>query len=1084
MNRALAALVAHPRSVLTVMLAFVLAGLVAYLTVPKEANPDIDIPIFHVSVTQQGISPEDAERLLVRPLETKLRGLDGLKEITGSASQGYGSVTLEFDVDFDKDAALADVRDKVDQAAAELPAEADEPRVFEMNFSLVPTIVVALSGNVPERTLYQHARRLKDQIEAIPSVLEADLVGQREELLEVVIDLNRLESYDITQEELLRAVTSNNRLVAAGSLDTGQGRFDVKVPGLIRDLQDVYDLPIKAAGDAVVTLADVAEIRRTFKDPTSFSRFNGEKAIAIEVKKRLGENIIANNQEVRRVVQAFTADWPEVIRVDFTLDQSSFIFEVLGSLQSSVFTAIALVMVMVVAALGLRSGILVGLAIPTSFLVGFLIVGLLGMTVNMMVMFGLVLTVGMLVDGAIVMIEYADRKMAEGLHRRDAYRLAAQRMFWPITSSTATTLAAFLPLLLWPGVAGKFMSFLPIMVIIILSASLLTALVFLPVLGALFGKSVAQKSGAESARALSGSAQVEFDHIPGMTGAYARLLRRLVYRPVLVTAALIALTAAIFYAYGQNSNGVEFFVSEEPDQAIVFVSARGNLSVREQRDLVMEVEREILAVDGIQNVFATIGGGSSGPKVGGPEDKPVDAIAQINLELADYCCRRTAEEIFTEIRARTADLAGMKIEIRKQEGGPPTGKDIRLQITAPAYDQVREATARVRQGLEADIAYLTDIEDTRPLPGMEWQLDVDRAEAGRFGADVTSVGALVQLITDGVRLSSYRPDDAEDEIDIRLRLPEDERSIDQLDQLKVRTANGLVPIANFVSREAQPKLSSITRKDGAFAMTVNANVADGVEGVDPTTKVAEIDGWLKSQDWPAGVSFRFRGADEEQKDAQAFLAKGAGAALFIMFVILVTQFNSFYQTVLTLATVVLAVGGVLLGMMVTGQKFSVIMTGTGIVALAGIVVNNAIVLMDTFNRLRGEGLDPIDAVLRTAAQRLRPILLTTGTTIMGLIPMATQVNFDFINRLVVVGGITSTWWVQLSTAIIFGLAFSTLLTLVLVPVLLALPHVYVQRWRRLRKWRIARRKAKRAAAQAGPDEAPEAMERPYAEAAE
>ena len=468
------------------MLALLVAGVFSYISIPKEDSPDIDVPVFYVSIVQQGISPEDAERLLVRPMETELRGLDGLKEITAIASESHAGIVLEFDISFDKDEALADVRDKVDAAKGELPADAEEPTISETNFALVPTITIALSGSVPERTLYQHARRLKDQVEAIDTVRSADLTGHREEQLEVLIDSEKLESYAITQQELLTSLSNNNQLVPAGYIDGGQGRFNVKVPGLVENALDVYSLPIKQAGEGVVTLSDVAEIRRTFKDADSYTRVNGSPAIALNVTKRIGTNIIENNIAIRAVVDEATKDWPETIQVDYMIDMSSNIFEVLGSLQSSILTAIFLVMILVLAALGLRSALLVGLAIPTSFMVGFLILSGLGYTVNIMVMFGLVLTVGMLVDGAIVMVEYADRKVSEGMEDREAYIRAARLMFWPIVSSTATTLVAFLPMLLWPGVAGEFMSYLPIMVIIVLMAALLTAMVFLPVTGGVF----------------------------------------------------------------------------------------------------------------------------------------------------------------------------------------------------------------------------------------------------------------------------------------------------------------------------------------------------------------------------------------------------------------------------------------------------------------------------------------------------------------------------------------------------------------------------------------------------------------------
>ncbi len=1126
----LEAILRRPRSVLTIMLVVLGAGMFVYATIPKEANPDIDVPVYFVSTSQQGISPEDSERLLVRPLEAELRGLDGLKEITSVAAEGYAGIVLEFDIDFDKDEALNDIRDKVDQAKPELPEEATEPTIAETNFALEPTIFVTVSGPVPERALYNFAKRLQDEIEAVSTVLEANLSGHREEQLEVLIDMAKLESYDITQQELLISLSNNNRLVPAGFLDTGRGRFNVKVPGLIETAEDVYSLPIKQNGEGVVTLGDVAEIRRTFKDPDTFTRVNREPAIALAVVKRLGTNIIENNQAVRDAVNAVTKDWPASVRVSFLLDKSSFINEVLGSLQSAIMTAILLVMIVVLAALGLRSAILVGLAIPTSFMTGFLILGSVGMTVNMMVMFGLVLTVGMLVDGAIVVVEYADRKLAEGMDRSEAYIRAAKLMFWPVVSSTATTLAAFMPMLLWPGVPGEFMSFLPIMVIIVLSASLLTAMVFLPVTGALtaeiayfmtrnsatlvagaaalvggfalfsglrpvlgfLGDTPALAAAGAAGLALgivlfvalrpmfrricdwraarrdpdaknvtdmlSHEATLDPDTLPGFTGWYVRFLRGLTYSlwgNIATLAVIFGVVATIFIGFGQHSNGVEFFVDEEPDQTVILVSGRGNLSAREALMLVSQVEGEILNVSGVRNVVTTAypNGGGGGPQIiGGVNDKPADLIGELNLELANYADRRPWTQIEAEIRARTGSFPGIRVEPRKIEGGPPTGKDVTLQINSTDYDQLLETTKLVRAHFDVTDKLL-DVEDTTPLPGIEWELKIDREEAGRFQAGIASVGNMIQLVTNGVLIGKYRPNDADDEVDIRVRLPESERTLERFDQLKLKTPNGQVPITNFVTRQAKPKVSSISRRDGLYSMSVKAGV-DKSDGLTVDTKVGELQAWLDSQTWPETIFFKFRGADEEQKESGAFLMRAMLGSLFLMAIILITQFNSFYQTFITLMTIILAASGALVGMVVTGQKFSIIMTGTGIIALAGIVVNNAIVLIDTYNRMRREdGISVREAALKTAAQRLRPILLTTITTIAGLIPMATQVNLNFFSQTIAVGGITSIWWVQLSTAVIFGLAFSTILTLVLVPVLLTLPDnvaTFVRSWRSLR----------------------------------
>ena len=1056
MMQALDSILRRPRAVLAMMVFLVVSGVYAYVAIPKDARPDIQVPTYYVSIPLEGVSPEDAERLLLKPMEEKLRGLEGLKELTSIAALGHGAVIVEFETDIDTETASQDVREKVDQAKADLPDDAKEPTITEVNFNLFPTLIVALSGDVPERTLYRHARALQDELESIPSVLEANLNGTREELLEVIVDTTRLESYQISQQELFDTVSRNNRLVAAGTFDGGRGRFSIKVPGLIEKARDIYELPIKEVDGTVVTLSQLADIRRSFKDRASFARFNGRPAITISVVKRTGENIIQTNDKVREAAERLRKTWPSAIHVDYALDESENIRETFSSLQSAIITAIALVMIVCVAALGMRSALLVGISIPTSFMIGFLIVFMSGRSVDNMLMFGMVLTVGMLVDGAIVIVEYADRKMAEGLERLEAYIQAAKRMFWPIASSTATTLAAFLPMLFWPGVPGKFMSNLPTTVVIVLTASLLTAMILLPVLGSMFGKTV-QKDKTAS-KALAGDQQTDLSKLKGFTGFYARALGTMVRAPLAVTIIAFLAMASIVNIYMTNNNGVTFFVDTEPTQSLLYVRGRGNLSAEEKLSIVREVEDVVLKVKGVEDVATQAGssGNGGGPELGAGLDVPKDAIGQLTIEFLPFAQRRPGKEIIAEIRQKVSHIPGVIIEVRKREGGPQTGKDIRLQVRSHDRDLANSMARKVRKHMEKNMTGLVDIEDETPLPGIEWNLKINREEAGRFGADIVSVGALITMITDGVLIGTFRPDDSRDEVDIRARLPEDQRALSRLEDLRLPTEKGLVPIRNFVEREARPSVDSIIRKDGKTSVFVKANTLDGVLADD---KVKELTAWLDGQQWPSGVEFEFRGSDEEQKESFSFLMKAVAASIFIMFMILVTQFNSFYYTAITLSTVVMSVVGVLIGMLVTGQSFSVIMTGTGIVALAGIVVNNSIVLIDTFQHLRSRGLEVIDAVLRACAQRLRPVLLTTITTIFGLLPMMYQLNVDWFTPTISLGSVTSTWWVQLSTAIIFGLGFSTVLTLVLTPVWIAAPAVYKARWQQLRERISARRSA-------------------------
>jgi len=1045
----------HSRTVLSALLLILISGSFAYVGIPKESDPDINIPIIYVSISHEGISPEDAERLLVRPMEEKLRSIEGVKEMRSRGYEGGANVLMEFDAGFDSDKALQDVREKVDQVKPELPADTDEPSVNEVNFSLFPVLVVTLSGPVPERTLLHLARTLKDEIEAIPAVLEANIAGDRDEQVEVVVDPMLVESYQLDPEQVATVVARFNQLIAAGAMDTGKGRFAIKVPGVFESVLDVMAIPVKVDGDAVITIGDIATVRRTFKDADGFARVNGHPALALEVSKRSGENIIDTIERIRNVVEAERATWPDVVEVTYSQDRSKDIRLVLGDLQNNVISAILLVMVVVIAALGIRSGLLVGIAIPGSFLAGILVIGAFGLTLNIVVLFSLILAVGMLVDGAIVVTEYADRKMTEGEPRRRAYAMAAKRMSWPIIASTATTLAAFLPLLFWPGVVGEFMKYLPITLIATLSASLLMALIFVPTVGAFVGKSGAQNPG--TAQALAAGSGEELLRLRGAVGLYVRVLSFVLRFPAIVIGLAVLGLVATWIAYAAFGKGVEFFPDVEPDQAAVQIHARGNLSVAEQDALVAQVERQILDISRERGEFVSVYT-TSGHQANRSEEAE-DVIGTVRLEFVDWEHRRKASEILDDIRQRTANIPGIMIEPRKAEGGPPVGKPIHIELSATNTAFLEPAAALVRAHLEK-MDGLKDIEDTRPIPGIEWELDVDHEKAARFGADVAVVGWFVQMVTKGLRISSYRPDDSNDEIDIVVRFPEADRTIEQLDRIRVRTTTGMVPIGNLVTRHARPKTGTLQRTDAKRIMAVKADVQDGVL---PDDKVRELRQWLATNPLPAGVSYTFKGEDEEQEAAKSFLTKAFGVALFIMAIILVTQFNSFYSGFLILSAVVMSTVGVLLGLLVTGQPFGIVMSGVGVIALAGIVVNNNIVLIDTFDRLRAEEPDAKLAVLRTGAQRLRPVMLTTVTTILGLLPMVLRLNIDFVHRKITVGAPSTQWWTQLSTAIAFGLAFATILTLVVTPSALML-RANVRGWldrRRARRRQMRADKAKK-----------------------
>ncbi|MEP1389363.1 MAG: efflux RND transporter permease subunit [Yoonia sp.] len=1172
------------RMVLAFIALSLLAGGFAYVGLPKEGEPDIEIPAIFVSVPFPGISAADSETLLVKPMETELSDLDGLKSMSGTASEGYAGVALEFEFGWDKTKVLADIRDAMNKAESAFPTGADNYSINEINFSEFPIVIVNLTGDVPERTLLRVAKDLQDRLESMDGVLEAGLAGQRDEMLEVVIDPLRLEAYNVTAGELINVVSNNNLLIAAGEVETAQGTFAVKIPSSFDDPQDVYNLPVKTNGDRVITLGDLALIRLTFEDRAGTARFNGVNTVALQVVKRKGFNLIDTAAEVAVVVEEERASWtPELqaaIDVGTSNDQSRAVASMVSQLEGSVLTAIALVMIVVLAALGTRPAMLVGFAIPTSFLLCFALLAVMGITISNIVMFGLILAVGMLVDGAIVVVEYADKRMRDGAGPMDAYTEAAKRMFWPIVSSTATTLCAFLPMLFWPGVPGQFMGMLPVTLIFVLCASLVVALIYLPVMGGVTGRMSRMFGWASDwmrahlwwvVRAalvpvammvtftgamltlnpayLSGEAVQTsgfFASLPGMllfilgailtsitlgsatitrkqrmikAGYRRSLFGRFIHfiagnpiMPIVAVGAVGFFVMSTFTYFGANNNGVEFFVESEPEQAIVYVRARGNLSLEEKDHLVQQAEAVVLGHPGVLNAFSFAGEGGLNSNTGGAEG-PRDTIGQIQLETIPWEDRADRPDldgdiVLAELQEELNLIPGIQTEILAQARGPAAGKPVHLRIKGENLDDLKTATALARAQFEATPG-LTQIEDTLPLPGIDWQIDVDVEKAGRYGADVASVGAMVQMVTRGILLDTMRVDSSDEEIEIRVRLPENDRVLSTLDSLRVRTNQGLVPLSNFITRTPVAKLAQIDRVDQKRYYDLKAGVESGLTQVTDTTsgdpiavlqkvetntnttvliddehyeiislspgvsqnlsdlvmitvvdgeerenmlvydgaikatpitaneRIAGLSEWLDTNPLPAGVDWEWTGDQEDQAESGAFLMNAFMGALGLMFIILLAQFNSIYNSVLVLLAVVMSTAGTLIGMLVMDQAFSIIMTGTGIVALAGIVVNNNIILIDTYQEY-SQYMPRSEAITRTAEDRIRPVLLTTITTMAGLAPMMFGLSLDFMNGGYSVDSPTALWWKQLATAVVFGLGIATILTLVFTPSMLAL----------------------------------------------
>ncbi|MDR0406589.1 MAG: efflux RND transporter permease subunit [Holosporales bacterium] len=1032
----------HARMVIFLFFFLLLAGIVSYTSISKESFPDVKIPVMKVSIPCSGISPEDAERLLVKPVEQKLRSIEGVKEITSMAYEGGGMIVVEFLAGYNVDEAKENVKNEVDNAKPDLPSDANDPDVSEINLSLLPVLIVKLSGSIPQRFLYQAARELKDYIEAhVTGVLKAGIIGNREEVIDLEIDAAKIANHNISVQLLQFLAAQNNRLISAGTITTDIGRFPIKVPGLFEDISDIMDVPIWGTQDSVIRIGDIAVVSRAYKDPESFARDRGENAVAIEITKRTGENVIETIKGVRAAVAEVQKKWPDTLKISFAQDQSKKIIDLLTELQNDILLTIFLVMIIIVLSLGWRSALVVSLSVPGSFLAGILFLYLSGYTINMIVLFALIFAVGMLVDGSIIVVEYADRKIDEGIAPKEAYRTAAQRMAWPVITSISTILVVFLPLLFWPGFMGQVMRFLPITLIATLTASIIMALIFVPTLGGLFmHKASRQKEAHETIN----YEKDDLKKITGVTQYYIRILEWALDRPWKIIGSALGTLVSVISLYCLCGRGVEFFPSVEPETAVVRVQARGNLSVFEKDRLVKEVEAPLLEMKELRSVYSKSGSMRAANAKSGSMDTGAteDEIGSITVEFADWQERRTAEKIIGDIEQRL-HVPGVRVVVEKEKKGPPT-KPVRIDVTGKSHPQIQKEAIRIRKFLEA-FPEVETIQDNQPVSGIEWRLCVNRAEAARFQANITSVGTVVQLVTRGVKIGSFRPDDSPDEMDIMLRFPKNERNIDELDRLQIQTLDGLMPVGNFVERKVGVSLTTLRRCDGLPCIRIEASLTPGALANDVFKAVHT---YLEKEPLQKDVSCEFKGEARDQAETAGFLGKAFSIALGLIMVIMLIEFNSFFSTGIVMSAVIMSTVGVFLGLFLRGMPFGVVMGGIGIIGLAGVIVSNNIIFIDTYDHFRDRIKNARERIIRTGAQRLRPVFLTKITVILGLLPMMYGLGIDFLEPSISFGAPSTQWWQQLATCIVSGVIFASVLTLILTPCLLMVRENYRAQRRR------------------------------------
>ncbi len=1043
-------------------------GVYCYLDLPRESDPDITIPNVFISTNYRGVSSSDMETAVTVEIEKKLKGLDGLKKIQSVSSEGNSSINVEFVTGTDIDQALQDVKDKVDEAMGELPTDLDEdPSVFEVNFSEMPIVVFSLSGTCGLPCLKKIADDLEDDIEAIAGVLEVDVTGGVEREIRVEVSPEKLGYYGLTFNALEKVVQSENKNTSGGAIRLGSGRFLLRVPGEFSTPEEIFWLVVGTHQGQSVYLKDVAQVVDSFKEETSRARLDGREAVNITVKKRSGENIIAISKEIDRLIEQRKATWPRGTEITKVMDKAKDIDIMVADLENNILSGLVLVLVVIFFAMGLRNAILVSLAIPFSMLLSFTVLYVMGITLNMVVLFSLTLALGMLVDNAIVIVENIHRFMEQGASRVEAAMKATSEVAYPVIASTLTTVAAFAPMLFWPGIMGEFMSYLPLTLIVTLSASLFVALVINPALASLFMKekvhSAIDRKVLDAALAVENPVAID----TFVLKRYAGLLRFSLEKPLVIIGGsfvvLMLMVQGWLLVIGLEKP-VEFFPDIEPKGMYVNVETPEGADLdyidRVMQRLEMVVagaERALVGTDTFSQAeyISTLKAknfiDNSGVAYQGPSDleniknlymKGVvtagpgsafdsNAPNHIGIRFLDLQDRKESSHATVDaIRERIADVPGGKVTIAMEEQGPPTGAPINIEIAGDDF-AVLGGIAKKIKGILADLPYVKDIRDDFNEGTPSVQVRVDRQKAAMFGLSTDTIGFALKTAYNGLDVSSYR--EGNDDYDITVQLAEgDRRVVDVLNELIIPAPSGqLVPLSTLATVQFAGSMGDITRINNERVVTVKANV-DETRTTGPVARV-QAEEMLASVPLPPGYRVKFTGEFEFQQESEAFLSKAFAIALLLIFLVLVAQFNSISQPFLIMTSVILSLGGAFLGLMVYRQPFGIIMTGVGVISLAGVVVNNAIVLIDYTNKLCSRGIPLREAVVSAGATRLRPVVLTAVTTILGLIPMITGVSFDFHDLSIAWVSESSQWWRSMAVVVAFGLIIATFLTLVVVP---------------------------------------------------
>ena len=1076
-------------SVVVLAVVIVVFGLISYVSLPREAAPDITIPYVFVMTRYAGVAPEDIEKSITIPIEKKLKGLEAVKKVSSSSTEGASSIIIEFVAGTDIDDVLPKVKDKVDLAKPDLPADLEEdPEVTEINISELPILVLSLSGDCGLVRLKEIAEDLEEEIESIPGVLEAEVTGGLEREIRVEPYPAKLAYYGLSIVGLQKVISQENQNVSGGAIRMGDGRFQLRVPGEFASPQEIYGLVVGLHEGRPVYLKDVARVVDGFKDEEGRSRLNGNEAVNIQVKKRAGENVLDITGRIDELIERLEPAWPRGTLVTKLMDHARDIRTMVSDLENNIVTGLVLVIVVLLFVMGVRNAVLVSLAIPFSMFISFTVLQALGITLNMVVLFSLTLSLGMLVDNAIVIVENIYRYMEQGVPRVEAAVKATSEVAQPVAASTLTTVAAFFPLLFWPGIMGEFMSYLPTTVIITLSSSLFVAMVINPALAAIF---LRVPHGHRPSRPAGGAEEVlEAGEAPitvrgPVLKAYRMLLNgALNHRSAVVVLSFLLLVALgmIWFERVGLERPVEFFPDVEPHNIYINLDMPEGADIELSDRVARQVELAVCRNDGvlagpdeqpsecygrnIETKTHTLRGGRRFPGVvdlanvkhiysrtvaipGGSSAFEANSPNHIGIQFHDLAERvEPAFDTMEEIRRRIAHIPGGEITIAKQEEGPPTGAPINIEIVGDNFMILGRIAQQVREVLEK-IPFVRDIRDDFDAGSPTVRVRVDRQRQRSWGFRPKPSGSPSRWPS---TVSRCPPTGRRTRTTTStVQLPASDRArTDVLRELLIPTSEGLVPLSTVARFEVTGGLGQVNRINHERVVTVKAEVDEKrVPGPVVRARAEKI---LAGFTIPPGYRVRFTGEFEEQQQAQDFLSKAFLGAVLLILLILVSQFDSVAQPLIIMTSVILSMGGVFLGLTVLELPFGIIMTGVGVISLAGVVVNNAIVLIDYTNRLHRRGMHFRDAIIAAGCTRLRPVVLTAVTTVLGLLPMVTGVAYDFHIMEVAWVSESTQWWESMAISVIFGLTLATVLTLVVVPVLYSLMYTNTLALTRLSAW--------------------------------